>query len=347
MNSFERRRHFTIVHYINFIAICLQFITRSQQKSDKRVQSPYSGEYVGDYPGLHSYIRNRAMMEKPNFEAYLSEKYSWWKSNYYKNEDTSFFNFFTRELMQEIIQLEEEWADPAIELETTLSRIISFFMKHLVCYSPKQTFLILMHILSSKCFYIDRKHIAKKWDEKRYDPFSEVLIKKDIRIQSFFYQTFVNFIICNPSLLPEIEKLGENDARIFGSISVGFKMLTTLFLKKNVPVQSLPYQLQQQICVSSCNLWYALKQDGGLLWYQMMSQKFYSIQNMDQKFRRFLIGRGQFLFVLVWRMLHQSELNKIDKISRSMCTKLMLTRRFFHRMFPENYTISRFLSKIK
>jgi hypothetical protein len=284
-------------------------------------------------------------MEKPNFEAYLREKYSWWMSNYYKNEDTVFFNFFTRELMQEIIQLEEEWADPTIELETTLSRIVSFFMKHLVCYSPKQTFLILMHILSSKCFYIDRKHIAKKWDEKRYDPFSEVLIKKDIRIQSFFYQLFVNFIICNPSLLPEIEKLGENDARIFGSISVGFKMLTTLFLKKNVP--SLPFQIKQNIMQSTCNFCYRVKQDRGLLWYQMISQKFYSIENMDQKFRCFLIGRSQFLFVLVWRMFQHSKLNRLERISGSMCAKLMLTRRFFHKLFPENYRISRFLSKMK
>jgi len=278
------------------------------------------------------------MMEKPNFEAYLREKYSWWKSNYYENEDTAFFNFFTRELMQEIIQLEEEWANPAIELETTLSRIISFFMKYLVCYSPKQTFLILMHILSSKCFYIDRKHIAKKWDEKRYDPFSEVLIKKDIRIQSFFYQLFVNFIICNPSLLPEIENLGENDARIFGSISVGFKMLTTLFLKNNVPYPSLSCQIQQQICESSCNLWYEMNQDN-LLWYRMINQKFNSIQNMHPKFRRFLIGRSHFTLFLVLKLFHQ-----VRRIPSSFSAKLMLTMGFFKKLVKPNHQIKRFLN---
>lgn len=315
MNSYERRRLFTIVHYANFVAVCLQFITRTRQKQDKRTQ-------IGNFPNLHSYIRNRAMMTKPEFNEYLGENYTWWKFNHYKNEDTFFFNFFTRELMEEIIQLEEEWANPAIDLEVILAKIVSFFMRHLVCESPNQTFLVQLHILSSKCFYIDRKYIAKKWDEKGNDRFSDIQIKKKIRIQAFFYQTLVNFLIRNPSLLPEIENLQENDARIFNSISIGFKMLTTLFLKKNVQVQSLPYQLQQQMCESTCNLSYTVKHDG-LLWYRMMNKKFYSIQNMDQKFRRFLIGRSHFILMLIWRMFHQSELNKMEKISRSMCAKMM------------------------
>ena len=81
--------------------------------------------------------------------------------------------------------------------------------------------------------------------------------------------------------------------------------------------------------------------------YRMMNQKFHSTQNIDQKFRRFLIGRSHFLLMLIWHMFHQSELNKMEKISRSMCAKMMLTRRIFHRLFPANGNISVFLSMKK
>ena len=345
MNNLERRRLFTIVHYINFVAICLQFITRIRQKTDKRVNRRYCAEYMGDYPSLHGYIRNRSKMTTPEFKAYLWENYNWWTLNYYKNEDTNFFTFFTRGLMEEISQLEEEWANPAIDLEATLAKIVSFFMRHLVCESPMRTFLILMHILSSKCFYIDRKRIAKKWKDKtNRNFFLDTQIKKNTRIQAFFFQLLTNFVSCNPSLLPEIQNLRENDARIFDSVSVGFKVLTSLFLKKNVPSQSLPSQLQHLICESTCNLWYAVKQDSGLLWYQMINQKHHCIQNMDRKFRVNLIGKSQFLLILIFRMVHQSEFNKLERISGSMCTKLMLIRRFFRRLFPENPKVSRFLS---
>jgi len=347
MNSYERRRLFTTVHYANFVAICLQFITRTRQKPDKCVNDPL-GEYMGDLPSLHGYIRNRTRMTTPEFKAYLWENYRWWTSNYYKNEDISLFNFFTRGLMEEISQLEEEWANPAIDLEATLTKIVSFFMRHLVCESPMRTFLILMHILSSKCFYINRKRIAIKWKDIPYRNFFEdTEIKKNTRIQAFFFQLLTNFFSCNPSLLPEIQNLRENDARIFDSVSIGFKMLTTLFLKKNVPSQSLPFQFQHQICESTCNLWYAAKQDGGLLWYQMMDQTIHSIQNMDQKFRVKLIRMSHFQLMLIWRIFQQSKLNKLERISISLCAKLMLTRRFFHKLFPENPKISRFLSKMK
>jgi len=333
-------RIFGFVHCENAVAICLQFITRTWKKPDKHVYSPWCGTYMGNYPNLHDYIRNRAMMTKPEFEAYLLEKYKWWMSNYYKNEDRFFFNFFTKELMQEIIQLEEEWANPAIDLEATLAKIISFFMKHLEGnYHPKQTFVILMYILSSKCFYINRRSISKKWKDKLgCDFFLDTQINRNMRTQAFFFQSLVNFMTCNPSLLPIIQNFRENDARIFNSVSNGFKMLTTLFLKNNVPYPSLSCQIQQQICESSCNLLYGMNQDT-LLWYRMINQKFHSIQNMHPKFRRFLIGRSHFTLFLVLKLFHQ-----VRRIPSSFSAKLMLTMGFFKKLVKPNHQIKRFLN---
>ena len=314
----QQQQLFTKVH------ICLQLITRIQQKLDKRVYSPYCGTYMGDCPNLYNYIRNRSIMTKIEFEAYLCEKYTWWVSNFYKNEDTTFFDFFTREIMQEITQLEEEWANSAIDLEVYLTKIISFFMKHLECESPMQIFLIQMHILSSKCFYIDRKRIAKKWKyQKGSDLFENVEIKKKIKIQAFLFQSIVNFLTINPELLPEIKNLRENDAQIFDSIIIGFKMLTTLFLKKNFKSPNVSHLLQNKICISTCNFAYEYNRDA-FLWYQMLNKRFHAIQNMNPKFRRFIIMRSQFCMILIWRMYNYSKFNRIPRLQQFMYSKLML-----------------------
>jgi len=263
------------------------------------------------------------MMTKTEFEAYLREKYAWWTSNYYKNEDATFLNFFTRDLMEQIFQLEEEWANPAIDLEVCLTKIISFFMKHLACESPIQIFLIQMHILSSKCFYIDQKRIAKKWKyQKGSNLFKNVEIKK-IQIQTFLFQSMTNFLTINPALLPEIKNLRENDAQIFDSIIVGFKMLTTLFFQKNYHFPNISHPLQNKICISTCN--FAYEYDGdAFLWYQILHKRFHAIQNMNPKFRRFIIMRSKFCMILIWRMYNYSKFNRIGRLQQFMYSKLML-----------------------
>ena len=101
-------------HIRNFVAIFLTLITKIKQRPDKKVNSPYTGEYLGIIPNIHDYIRKRALMPKAEFVAHLRENYRWWMMWFYDKEDTYFFNFFTKEIMQEIIVLEEEWARPEI-----------------------------------------------------------------------------------------------------------------------------------------------------------------------------------------------------------------------------------------
>lgn len=339
-NIYCPRRRFTLIHHINFVAVVLQFVTGTNQKSDRR--KDWYGTYLGVIPGLHTYILNRAMMSPTDFRAYLRENYEWWWQSYYKDEDKSFFNFFTKDLMEEIIQLQEEWANPAIDLETTLAKIISFFTKHLACDYPLQTLLILMNILSSKCFCFSRKTISKnwrrKWERNQIDLFSKDNIGTRMRIQSFLFREIVNFLILNPSLIESIRNFRENEERLFVSIYDGFKMLTNLFLTNNVP-----FQQQAQICISSSNLVYRFEKNNQL-WYQMIRKNFHSIQDMDKKFRVDLIKRSHFLLILIWRMFNQSRYNKCRKIPVFMSVKIMLTRLHFKKLFKVDPFIEQFLS---
>lgn len=340
-----RRRVFTWMHYVNFIAIVIQFITGTNQKGDKRVRGPYCGNDLGNCPGLHNFLRKRSTMSDSDFRRHLTENYEWWSKHSCYHEDTRFFNFFLGPVMQEILALRDEWANPAIDLEVTLTRIIAFFMKHLACDSPRQTFLILMHILSSKCFRVSRKTIAgkwrRKWQRNQIDLLSDVGIIRKLRIHAFFFRELSNFFISNPSLKQQIlHHFLENDARLFWSVIEGFKMLTTLFLTNDVP---FPIQLQTQICISSCNFVYRFENDPQL-WYQMMRRNFHLVQNMDKKFRVHLIGRSHLLFILIWRMSNLCQQNRFRKIPLFMSAKLMLTRHYFSRLLPKDPCIHRFLS---
>jgi hypothetical protein len=340
------RIRFPWMHYVNFIAVVIQFITGTNQKGDKLVQGQFSEIDSGSRPGLHYHILWRSTMSDSDFHEHLDRKYNWWNKHSRDKGDTRFLDLFLGLVMQEILALRDEWANPAIDLEVTLARIIAFFMKHMACDYPRQTFLILMHILSSKCFRVSRKTIARKWRRRKWQKscqfvlLSDVRIIRKLRIHAFFFSELYNFFISIPSLQQQILNFEENDARLFWSVIEGFKNLTTLFLTNDVP---FPIQLQTQICISSCNFVYRFENDPQL-WYQMMRRKFHLVQNMDKKFRVHLIGRSHLLFILIWRIFNQSHQNRLRKIPLFMSVKLMLSRCYFYRFFPEIPIVQRFLS---
>ena len=331
--------------FSNFIATCLSNMVGLSKKDTMMYSSYNLCSYKGDIRNIHEYILKRAIMEKTEFEAYLEEKSRWWwEYYYYSKEDKSFLDLFTKDMMLEILEIQKDFADSTIDIETKAARIISFFTSHLICESPFQTFLIFINILSSKYFYVDRKWTSKKLSRKiRKINVVRYINERNLKYQTFFFQSMVNFIISNQSIIPQIQKLRENDERMFGAISSGFTVLSSLFLRNNFLTPYVPVQIQQKISESSCNLMYAVERND-VLWYQMIHKNFHLIENMDQKFRVCLIRRSHLQMLLISRLFQLSESNKLKKISRSLCTKLMLTRRFFPKFFPQNHRISQFLS---
>ena len=328
------------VHFMNFVSFCLQFITNTNNKKTREAYKKYSREVLGLYPNIHQYIIHRTMMEKPDFIAYLRENHKWWLVNHYKNEDWTFFDCFTKDIIQELIQLKEEYANPEIQIEITLGRIISFLTCHLAPDTPKKIFFLFLQCLSSKCFHFDRKGCGKKWKSKKETYLLDYLKENEkyIRIQSFFFANLVGL----PTLSQEIENLRENDVRMFDAITIGFKLMTTLFLKKNIPFDKICLPIQQQICESTSSLMYSISRDT-LIGYQVL-QKFYLVQNMHPKFRRFLIGKGNFLFFLVWRLFNLNEYNKLRRIPNLVVAKLMMTKGFLQKFDKSIPHIKRFLS---
>ena len=333
------------VHFMNFVSFCLQFITNTNNKKTREVYKRYSLEVLGLYPNIHQYIIHRTMMEKPDFIAYLRENHKRWLVNHYKNEDWTFFDCFTKDIIQELIQLREEYANPEIQIEITLRRIISFLTCHLAPDTPKKNFFLFLQCLSSKCFHFDRKGCGKKWKSKKETYLLDCLRDnaKNIEVQCFFFTQLVGLLTFYPTLTQKIENLRENDARMFDAMSIGFKLMTTLFLKKNIPFDRISMPIQQQICESTSSLLYLISKDA-LIGYQIL-RKFQKFQNIHPKFRRFLIGRSYFGFILVWRLFHQDEQNKIRRIPNSFVAKSMMTKGFLpliSRQTPQH--IKRFLS---
>jgi len=266
--------------------------------------------------------------------------------------------------MCQIIQLKEEWANPAIDLEVTLSRIFDFFMEHLECDSPKKAFLILMHILSSKCLSFSWRSIVKRWrkewEKNRLNMFTHVCkarrtlideqlktefyadssdkISKKLATYDFFLRIFSNVLMSNPTLQQAVLNFEKNESKIFQSICQKFETLTKFFLTNG----DGSFHLQDQICVSTCNLVCRIKENDSL-WYQMMRRNFHLVENMDKKIRVHLIGRSDLLFILIWRMFNQSHQNRIRQIPLFMSAKLMPSRWYFYRFFPKNPNVQRFL----
>jgi hypothetical protein len=102
--------------------------------------------------------------------------------------------------------------------------------------------------------------------------------------------------------------------------------MTTLFFKKNIPFNRISLPIQQQICESTSSLMYSIFGDN-LIGYQVL-QKFYPVQSMHPKFRRFLIGRSYFTILLISRIFYLSWINKFQKIPKSFVSKLMIPIKF-------------------
>ena len=272
------------------------------------------------------------MMTEEEFSAFLEEVYKYWKNHFYCSQDKTIFQFFTKELIQGIIQLQKEWVNPAIDLQVKLARIISFFANHLACDTPKRNFLLLLNCLCAKALYFDRKLVSKQKNPERLHDLLEVN-KENIRVQSFFLKYMVNLLNAHPALREEIKQLYGNNAVMFESAETGFKLLTNLFLNQKIPEEIVSLSIQQQICESTSFLIFLHLQDPRLA--KQVIQKF---RSAHPRFRHFLIRRSHLTLVLVWRMFH------IDRIPNSFVTKLMMTIGVFPEFVPSNYFTRKFLS---
>jgi hypothetical protein len=320
----------------NCISIGIAFISRADIEPDKNIF--FEGDIVGQQPNIRVIIWNRAMMTEEEFSAFLEEVYKYWKDHFYCNQDKTIFQFFTKELIQEIIQLQKEWVNPAIDLQVNLARIISFFANHLACDTPKLDFLLLLNCLCAKALYFDRKLVSKQKNPERLHDLLEVN-KENIRIQSFFLKYIVDLLNAHPALHQEIKQLGGNDAVMFESAKTGFKLLTDMFLNQEIPEEIVSLSIQQQICGSTCFLFFFCLQDPRLA--KQVIQKF---QPTHPRLRRFLIGRSHITLVLVWRMFHMDIINKLRRIPNSFVAKLMMTIGIFPEFVPSNHYTRRFLS---
>jgi hypothetical protein len=329
---------------MNFVSFCLQFITKNCIKKGRTTFKRFSRDILGVHPSVHEYIINRTMMEKSDFISYLQKNYKWWFENHYRYEDKTFFNCFTKDIIQELIQLREEFTNPEIKIEITLEKILSFFMSNVDCNTPKQIFILFLYCLSSKCFYFDRKGFGKKWKSKK-ETFLLYYLKDNVKyigIQSFFFTKMVKLITFYPSLLQEIVNLRENDARMYNAMEIGFKLLTTLFVNKNIPSNSISLPIQKEICESTSCLLYSFHKDF-LFGYKVL-QKFYPVEIMHPKFRSFLIRTSYFRYILIWRLFHRDGLNKIDRVPNLLVSKIMMTNFFLPSIFCPTRNMKHFLS---
>jgi hypothetical protein len=311
------------------VSICLALVTRNEVDDDRPLFHQVTRGRIGNIPNILVQIWNRAMMTENEYADFLEDAYKSWKDRFYGKEDKTFFVFFTKERIREIIQLQKEWVDPEIDLKEKLVRIISFLAHHLGCVTPKQTFLLLLNCLCSNSFHFDRKMVCSK----KHD-FLEVHEQK-IRVQSFIF----NLLNSHPALREEIKQLRGNDAVMFESAKTGFRLLTDMFLNQEIPEEIVSLTIQQQICGSTCFLFFLHLQDPRLA--KQVIQKF---RSAHPRFRRFLIGRSHLTLVLVWRMFRRDDNNKIRRIPNSFVAKLMMTIGFFPEFVPSNHFTRRFLS---
>lgn len=196
---------------MNFVSFCLQFITNTNMKKGKIAYKRFSRDVLGVFPSIHEYIINRTMMEHTDFIAYLRENHKWWLENHYRNEDKTFFNCFTKNIIQELIQLREEYANPEIQIEITLGRIISFLTCHLAPDTTNQTFLLFLQCLSSKCFHFNRKGCGKKWKSKKETFLLDYLKENEkyIRIQFSFLHIWLGYQLYHKKLKIYVKMMQE------------------------------------------------------------------------------------------------------------------------------------------
>lgn len=280
-------------------------------------------------------ILSLTTMSKPELDAYLKSI----------GEDIHFWNLFTEEIVCELLQLREEYANPEIQLEISLDRTLSFFVKHLKCETPNQVFLLFFQCLSSKCFYFNRKRIGKKWNQKNDGYMLQTLKRNEdnLRIQSFFYRKLVDLIISIPSFQKETRLSLNLDTSLkqkqeFEALK-GFIQITRIFLERKISDEIVSLPIQQQICETTSFLLYSCVKDPRFM--KQLIRKFHLIH---RSVRRFLIGTSHITLVLAWRMFHMDRINKLKRIPNSFVSKLMMTIGIFPEFIPNNHFTRRFLS---
>jgi hypothetical protein len=307
-------------HFLNLIAIYIAIITK--RGITKSIHSfGYSSKEVGKKPGFHGYIICRLKMSEGEFLEYLKQNYEWWF------KDSEFFDYFKKQgRIEEILQMQKMYANPEIELEIKLSEIVKFLITHLDCTTAEKKLLLYLQILSSKCFYFNRKSLGKNWSHNTHNKKKTVVLhdclkiyRHEIKIQSFFFKLLVDLIDNQPNLKKKIEYFSQNESRMWDAIFVGFNLMSKLFLYRDIPASIVCKENQKQLCESTSTLCYAFAKNR-LEEYKIF-KNFYPTQNTPPKFRHFLISRSNFGLILVWRLFHRDDLNKLKKNTKFICCK--------------------------
>ena len=280
-------------------------------------------------------ILSLTTMSKPELDAYLKSI----------GEDINFWNLFTDEIVCELLQLREEYANPEIQLEISLDRILSFFMKHLKYETPNQVFLLFFQCLSSKCFYFNRKRIGKKWNQKNDGYMLQTLKRNEgnLQIQSFFYRKLVDLIISIPSFQKETRlSLNLNtslkEKQEFEALK-GFIQITNIFLHRKISDEIVSLPIQQQICETTSFLLYSCVKDP-----RFVKQLIRKFQLIHRSVRTHFIRTSNFGLVLVFRLFRRDAINRLKRISNSFVSKLIMTIGIFPEYFQANHFTKKFLS---
>ena len=302
---------------------------------------------LGVRPSFHCIMILRSKMSKKDFEEYLKTHYQFWFSSYYTYLDTKLIEYITNpERMQELFRIQAMYANQDVPFEIKLFNIYGFLIADLDCTTPEQKLLVFMQILSSKCFYFSRKSLGRKWKQSIRKPAflfeSLKRCRENIQIQSIFFKMMVELINNQQNLIQEIQRFDKNTLRIWDAIYVGFELMSKLFSVDEIPNEIVCKNVQRQLCESALILCYLFSQDY-LLGYKVI-RRFYPIQMMHPKFRNFLLGKGKFLFFLVWRLFHQDKENNLRRIPNSLVTKLMMTIGFLPEFVRSSKNDNRFFS---
>lgn len=316
-------------HFLNLVAIYIAIITKRGFLPEKSIYSfGYPSKKVGTKPEFHGYIICRSTISEGEFIEYLKQNYEYWFNINFKYEDSEFFDYFKKPgRIDEILQMQKMYANPEIELEIKLSEIVKFLITDLDCTTTEKKLLLYIQILSSKCFYFSRKSLGKKWSHNKektvflHDCLR--ICRNQIKIQSFFFKLMVNLIDNQPNLKQKIECFCQNESRIWDAIFVGFNLMSKLFLYRDIPASIVCKENQKQLCESTSTLCYAFAKNR-LEEYKIF-KNFYPTQNIPPKFRHYLISRSNFGLILVWRLFHRDNLNKLKKIPNSFVAKIGMT----------------------
>lgn len=335
-------------HFLNLIAFYISIITSIGYSPERNIYSfGYPPKKVGVKPSFHRLVILRSKMSKAEFEEYLKKHYEYWYSSYYKYLDTKFIDHLSDPArMQELCRLQALYANQDVPLEIKLFQIYQFLITDLNCTTPKQNMVVFMQILSSKCFYFSRKRLGRRL--KRSNKKTEFLYdllrrcRDDIKIQSCIFKMMVELINTHQNLIQEIQRFDENTLRMWDAIYVGFELMSKLFSMGNIPDKIVCKNVQHQLCNSTSILCYLVSQDY-LLGYKVF-RKFYPIQTMYPKFRNFLLGKGRFLFFLVWRLFHSNSGNNLRRIPNSFVAKLMMSIGFLPEFARSSNNVKNFFS---